>query len=131
MNCWYDGTTAWTTAINPNSMAEHAPDKVSTAIDGDRNPHRTWIVPAGGSTALNVGPDPTTTIAYSPALQGYCAAPRVISWGPSSQHPEGVVVHLAADASAHPIAPDIDPTLYMHLITRAGGEPDAMPSFGN
>ena len=25
MNCWYDGTTAWTTAINPNSMAEHAP----------------------------------------------------------------------------------------------------------
>ena len=130
MNCWYDGTTAWTTAINPNSMAEHAPDKVSDAIDGDKKPTRTWVVPAGGSTALNVGPDPTTTTAYCPALEGY-REPRVISWGPSSQHAEGVVMHMAADASVHAIAPDIDPTLYMHLITRAGGEPDALPGFEN
>jgi hypothetical protein len=37
------------------------------------------------------------------------------------------VVHVAVDASAHVIAPDIDPSLYMHLITRAGREPDAFP----
>ena len=24
MNCWYDGTTAWTTGINPNSIATDA-----------------------------------------------------------------------------------------------------------
>ena len=30
----------------------------------------------------------------------------------------------------HAIAPDIDPTLYMHLITRAGREPDDIPASG-
>ena len=40
-------------------------------------------------------------------------------------------MHLAGDASVHAIAPDIDPTLYMHLITRAGREPDALPDAAN
>jgi hypothetical protein len=38
------------------------------------------------------------------------------------------VVHAAIDGSVHVITPDIDPTVYMHLITFAGGEPDALPS---
>ena len=63
--------------------------------------------------------------AYSPALAGYCATPQVISWGPSSNHSGGVVVHGGVDGSVHNITPDIDPTLYMRLITIAGGELDA------
>ncbi|HEX4143329.1 MAG TPA: DUF1559 domain-containing protein [Pirellulales bacterium] len=127
MNCWYDGTTAWTTAINPNSMAVHPPSKANPTAAGADNPNGFWIVPAGGSTALNVGPNPDSAIAYSPALAGYCATPRVISWGPSSNHEGGVVNHAAVDGSAHAITADIDPTLYMHIITRAGREPDALP----
>jgi hypothetical protein len=93
------------------------------------HPHGFWQVPAGGSTALNVGPEPDHTVAYCPALPGYCATPRVISWGPSSHH-SGVVVHALVDGSVRPIATDIDPTLYMHLITIAGEEADtATPSW--
>jgi len=127
MNCWYDGTTAWTTAINPNSMAANPPSRANPTAAGADNPNKFWNVPAGGSTALNVGPDPDTAIAYSPALAGYCATPQVISWGPSSNHEGGVVNHAAVDGSVHAITEDVDPTLYMHIITRAGREPDALP----
>ena len=65
----------------------------------------------------------------SPALAGYGATPQVISWGPSSNHPGGVVNHLAADGAIHAITDDIDPTLYMHLVTRAGREPIAEQAF--
>jgi hypothetical protein len=123
MNCWYDGTTAWTTGINPNSVGAYPPNKEVGAY----NPQGYWRAPIGGTTALNVGPAPTAATAYSPGLAGYCATPQVISWGPSSNHSGGVVVHGAVDGSVHLITPDIDPTVYMHLITIAGGEPDVMP----
>jgi type II secretory pathway pseudopilin PulG len=127
MICWYDGTTAWTTGINPNTVSSFPPSKAMTAA----NPKGFWTVPAGGGTALNVGPVPTATTTYSPALAGYCVAPQVISWGPSSNHSGGVVVHGAVDGSVHNITQDIDPTVYMHLITIAGGEPEVMPDTAN
>ena len=118
MNCWYDGTTAWTTGINPNTVGPFPPTI---------NPQGYWAVPSGCQTALNIGPNPDPQKAYCPALEGYCARPRTISWGPSSNHSGGVVLHLGADASVHNITSDIDPTVYMHLITIAGREPDAFP----
>jgi hypothetical protein len=118
MTSWYDGTTSWTTALNPNSLATHPPKRGDDGI---------WQVPEGGSTALNVGPRSDKSIAYSPALEGYGFKPQVISWGPSSNHAGGVVNHLAVDGSIHALSDKIDPTLYMHLVTRAGGESDAMP----
>ncbi len=127
MNCWYDGTTTWTTGINPNSVGANPPSKADPLPSGAANPHHFWTEPIGGSTALNVGPTPTATTAYSAALDGYCATPQVISWGPSSNHPGGVVIHGSVDAAAHAITSDIDPTVYMRLITRAGGEPTAFP----
>jgi Protein of unknown function (DUF1559) len=126
MNCWYDGTTAWTTGMNPNSVGDYPPSK---AVDAATNPSGYWIVPTGGTTALNVGPSPNTTIAYSPALDGYCASPQVISWGPSSGHSGGRIVHLAADGSVHAVVwdPETYPWVYMHYITRAGREPFPVP----
>ena len=131
MNCWYDGTTTWTTGINPNSLAQtrSQPDRPDAL--GRRQSAKFWLVPEGGSTALNVGPDPDALVTYSPALAGYCATPQMISWGPSSNHPGGVVMHAAVDGAVHAIAANIDPALYMHLITRAGREPDAMPDNAN
>jgi hypothetical protein len=123
MNCWYDGTTTWTTGLNPNSLADHPPSRANPTARGGENPNAFWDVPSGGSTALNVGPVPNPAVAYSPALAGYCSTPQVISWGPSSNHAGGIVVHGAVDGSVHLIASDVDPTLYMHSITRAGREP--------
>ncbi len=42
--------------------------------------------------------------------------------GVSSMHPE-VIVHLFGDGSVHSVDARINPILYMHLITRSGGEP--------
>jgi hypothetical protein len=47
----------------------------------------------------------------------------VISWGPSSNHSGGVVVHAFVDGSAI-VVTDCDPTVYVEMITRAGGEPE-------
>ncbi|HTU26360.1 MAG TPA: hypothetical protein VMF30_13225 [Pirellulales bacterium] len=35
------------------------------------------------------------------------------------------MVHAAVDASVHNITPDVDPSVYMHIMTIAGNEPDA------
>ena len=42
--------------------------------------------------------------------------------GPSSSHP-GVVNHVLADGSVKSVSEGLSATLYMHLITRNGGEP--------
>jgi hypothetical protein len=52
----------------------------------------------------------------------------VISWGPSSSHAGGIVVHAHVDGSVHKITDDIDPTVYMHMITISDKEPDALPT---
>jgi Protein of unknown function (DUF1559) len=122
MNCWYDGTTTWTTAINPNTVGADPPNREVSPS----NPKGFWQVPVGCTTALQVGPSPNSEQVYSPALVGYGANPRAISWGPSSNHAGGVVVHGMIDTSARNINPDIDPTVYIRLITIAGGEPDAI-----
>jgi prepilin-type N-terminal cleavage/methylation domain-containing protein len=124
MNCWYDGTTTWTTGINPNTVGTYPPERTAAQWN---NPKGYWSVPAGGATALLVGPAPNKDTAYSPALAGYGATPQFISWGPSSNHSGGVVVHAAIDGSVYNITPDIDPSYYMQIITIAGKEPDALP----
>ena len=83
-------------------------------------------MPAGGSTALNVGPAPVATTTYSAALAGYRATPQMISWGPSSNHSGGVVMHLGVDGSVHGIIAEVDPTVYIQLITIAGGEQEPL-----
>ena len=126
MNCWYDGTTTWTTGINPNTVATYPPNKAV----GFMNPHGFWQPPSESSMALDVGPAPNAWTAYSPALVGYCATPQVISWGPSSSHSGGVVVHAAVDGSVRILTPDGDPEIYMRMITIAGREPEALARHG-
>jgi prepilin-type N-terminal cleavage/methylation domain-containing protein len=62
---------------------------------------------------------------YTYLQEDYDARPYTdasFRYGPSSRHP-GVVNHLFADGSVHAVPREIDATLYMHLITRQGGEP--------
>jgi prepilin-type N-terminal cleavage/methylation domain-containing protein len=122
VNSWYDGTTAWTTGINPTSGT--LPINTYSAS----NPQSFWQA-NGATTGLNVGPAPITTVNFGVAgMTGWSTpASSGISWGPSSNHSGGVVVHLAVDGSVHDVTTDCDPTVYMHIITRAGREPDPLP----
>ncbi|HEY1784440.1 MAG TPA: DUF1559 domain-containing protein, partial [Pirellulales bacterium] len=113
VNSWYDGTVCWTVGANPNASSPPV-----------RNSSGYWSFPAGTTNAgsLNYGPDKNTLFAPNGTTP---AQTQPVSWGPSSDHT--VVVHLAADASVHAINPDIDPTLYIQLISRADREPATIP----
>jgi len=116
LNSWLDGSVNWVVGANPNNAAAPVTDGKGFLI-----------VPTGGTTALNVGPgNPLATTRYltkADSPNGYEWA-----WGPSSQHAGGVVLHGYADAACRGQTDDIDATVYIQLITRAGGEPVIDPA---
>ncbi len=57
-----------------------------------------------------------------PAEDPYLPGKNQGTRGPSSHHP-GAVNHLFVDANVQSVSTDIDPALYMFLITREGGDP--------
>ena len=130
MNCWYDGTTAWTTAINPNSMcSDGSPPRTSAQR------RRRWQSATDFGLCRTAarhlaecwprsGPRRKPIRRRSPAI---ARRRRSFLGGRAASHAGGIVNHAAVDGAVHPITPDIDPTLYMHLVTRAGREPDAIP----
>jgi len=144
-NSWYDGSTAWTVGILASTGNYHSPATGLVAadktFDANTNPLTLWRSSATttpGRNALNFGSlanqgAPKDIFLSAPGSGGslVTAATGVSSnnpwgFGPSSEHP-GVVQHLVADGAVKTISQEIDATLYMRLITRAGKEPDALP----
>jgi hypothetical protein len=105
---WWEGSTAAVFGL----AGEPAFEKSSVA-------GATYGVPVAGTrTTINDGNEKSKPVRYYLA-----AGPQNIPWlhGPSSFHSSGVN-HLLADGNVKTLTEDIDPALYMHLITRAGGE---------
>ena len=109
LSAWYEGTTA-----------------AVVGLVGTPSFSQTTVV---GSKYGVVHPSTRTTINYgdetSDPVRCYMATgPSSTPWvhGPSSSHP-GVVNHLLGDGSVKSVSDGLNPTLYMHLITRDGGEP--------
>jgi hypothetical protein len=111
LNSWLDGSVNWVVGANPNNAGP--PTK-------DANGYLT-IAP-GGTTALNVGPgSPLATTRYLTRAN----SPNGYEWsfGPSSEH-AGVVIHGFGDGAVRTIVDDVDPTVYIQLITRSDREPN-------
>ena len=138
---WYDGSVNYGVAIPPTNSnvqaTQYQPQK-QTQIGGPGNSGTTinpnwWIVLAGGVSAVNYGPNPGASTGTTPSYYvGSSSTPNINSggnwsFGPSSQHTGGVVIHLYADGGVRNIIEDIDPTLYLQLVTRAGTEPAVPP----
>ncbi len=125
LSSWYDGTVNWVVAANPSASTQ----PTRTAVG---NGYTNWIN-TGGQTALNYGPLPSLTTPVYYMSTGQANAPVAASgsgpwsWGPSSQHNGDVIITLYGDGAVHNITADIDPTLYVQLVTRAGGEPAIPP----
>ncbi len=128
VNSWYDGTVCWTVGANPS--ASHQPTRSTAALglNGIANESGRWVFPQGttGAGGLNYGPGASKLTLFAPSGTTP-AQTQPVSWGPSSDHPGGVVMHLACDGSVHALTEDIDPELYLSLITRAGGESTLIP----
>jgi hypothetical protein len=83
-----------------------------------------WICTGTCESALNKGDTKgvTTQYYYYNNPHGSPIPPGRI-WGPSSRHP-GTVIHGFADSHSEGINDNIDASVYLHYITRAGREVD-------
>jgi hypothetical protein len=142
---WYDGTVAWTVAIPTGNATNYTnptagtytpiqPIKISTTIG--TVPITLWTVPQGGVSGINYGPKNDTSKQFAGltsnnqgggvnVLQPGVAS---IAWGPSSDHSGGLVIHAWGDAHVSALGEDIDPSLYVQLVTKQGREPAADPN---
>ncbi len=139
---WYDGTCAWVVAIamgtsasltNASNASGLTPiQPVRTLVQSASGTLTTyyWGFPAGGGqTALNYGPKSNPQMLFTQTGTGLLQGKfNNWSWGPSSDHAGGVVMHAWADNHVSALTDDMDATLYIQLVTRAGKEPASDPS---
>jgi prepilin-type N-terminal cleavage/methylation domain-containing protein len=116
---WYDASGTWVVALVPGLTTASNPNPGITPM----------VVSPGGTnpviTALNYGPAPgATTPLYGTGFAGAGAR----KWGPSSDHGGDVVIHCFGDNAVRPITSDINPNMYIWLVTPNGGEPLPDPS---
>ncbi len=113
---WYEGATAAVVGLVGDPKFEATDNKDATygvPINAKTNLNRCWQ-DDDKSTWYDEGN-------YVKSPDGSAGASGWIH-GPSSEHP-AVVNHVMADASVKSVSEGMDPVLYMHVITRAGGEP--------
>jgi prepilin-type N-terminal cleavage/methylation domain-containing protein len=152
---WFDGCGAWQVAVPAgNRVAGADLDTVGQAtVRQNLKPAQPWRGPrqpgptgqvsplppfwrfqnaSEGQTGLNYGPRTNATVLF--AGQGGGLQPISSgtgyggwAWGPSSDHAGGLVLHCWADAHVSSIQEDVDPELYIQLVTRAGREPVSDP----
>jgi type II secretory pathway pseudopilin PulG len=114
---WFDGATAavFTLMGGGDSSGETLDYAEINTADGYIS-----IDNADAFVSLNYGDDKGTRL-YMSDSDNLVGSEKWVH-GPSSEHAE-VVNHLFGDGSVRGVTTDVDPTLYMHLTTRHGGEP--------
>ncbi len=125
VNAWISGTSTWVVAASPNSLASDKVEVRRSKEDlfiaimlGDAS-----VEEDGKGLALNFGAKtiaPRTADCYLQASDWATSRDRV--WGPSSEHADGVVIHVFADAHAQAISPYVNPTVYLRFVTRNEGD---------
>jgi prepilin-type N-terminal cleavage/methylation domain-containing protein len=130
---WFDGMTSWVVAVPLTSASgfttPNQPKKITAVVGGVTTQY--WqFDPAGGTpqTALNYGREPNVN--FCTASPWNAAGGSITQWkyGPSSDHSGGVVLHAWGDAHVSSMGEDVDPTIYIQLVTKAGREPATDPN---
>ena len=119
---WYDGTTGWNVALWPDGKTQALKNE-TTQFWECRD------TTSASGAAIGKGPvkGAPSQLHYAQArakdaLAGFHGS---WEWGPSSDHNNGDLVnHLFGDAATRTLNRDINPDVYMYLVTRAGGEAD-------
>jgi hypothetical protein len=116
-SAWYDGQTAWLVAAWPGN------DKIPT-MQPSPNPNQPILCWSDddkktSKVAVNLRSADGTPTTYLAA--GRWSGSKERRYAASSNHP-GVVSHAFVDGHVEMIATDIDPNLYIQLVTRSGRE---------
>ena len=136
-SAWISGLSMYVVAAKPSGRA---PKLEKVRPKGKRGQEILIWPNNDGLTSLNVGnliernggPRDQRVLKANPDMHymkdleyphkaGFSALEGNRWYGPSSAHP-AVVQHGFADGHGKSINQDIDPALYLHLVTRAGGE---------
>jgi len=119
---WYDFQQTFVCGFLPGDTSVENNDPLTGIPRLEGNPLK-WVFneKAGDRTALNFGPTmKEPKLAYNADEKD----PLRRTWGPSSSHPNGVVIHANTDASiVEIVTSEMSPKIYYALITRRGQEP--------
>ena len=117
ISSWYDGSANFAVGLWPD-------DSSSSETQDTRNG---WLMVSSpdAKTAINVG-DPAKSEKYMSANK-VSGIDQPWTYGPSSAHSGGTVMHCVGDGSVRGIANTVDPTTYIRLISRAGKESADFP----
>jgi type II secretory pathway pseudopilin PulG len=106
---WYDGGSVWVVGL-PSSA------------EAPKLENGKWALAGNTPNPINFGPTKADAKrVYLEQKHWANAGPR--SFGPSSEHTGDVVMHVFVDGAVRPIGTDVDPAVYLALITRASNEP--------
>lgn len=123
---WFDGQCTWAVGMREYDTADPTTTFQGTgSADFSVNAGDGYPGPIPGKLhAINYGPDrPTDQSPYYLKKTAPTNSKTPRKWGPSSQHPGGVVTHCYVDNHTTAVSQNIDAKLYYRLISRAGGEP--------
>jgi prepilin-type N-terminal cleavage/methylation domain-containing protein len=116
---WIDGQVMWTTAFPREGLVgQQTEDSMTTQND---------VAPQDGvpddvndwDSGINHGPEDEENTSATDFYEN-TAAPfdTKRAWGPSSQHRNGVVLHVFADGHTAIITDDVNPAIYFAFVTR-------------
>jgi prepilin-type N-terminal cleavage/methylation domain-containing protein len=121
---WIDGQAMWTTAFPAMYDGVAQQQEFTSITDIDPEDGVDDIIGDTWSSGVNYGQDTdsddtsTATDATYYASNAPFTPPR--GWGPSSQHRNGVVLHVFADGHTAIVTDDIEPSIYFAFVTRDG-----------
>jgi prepilin-type N-terminal cleavage/methylation domain-containing protein len=118
---WYDGQCPWVIAVRPRI-------DIVRDVDGFMAPDPKKEEQGQDLITLNYGPTSAKRSArYMRQGREWNGAEHRL-WGPSSEHPGGVVIHAFADARTVPIPEAVDAKIYYRLVTINGAEQAELPN---
>jgi hypothetical protein len=122
---WYSGFTSYGVGAWPQAMSNATEPKGSVA---NGTAPIVWTLANGGDSSINKGDRNTanTTRFYQATNPHKTGTNPWRKWGPSSLHP-GVVQAGWGDGRGAVLADNVDPDVFLALITRNGRETASLP----
>ncbi len=119
---WIDGQAMWCTAFPSTYGTDSQEQEFTDITDTDPPDGVDDMISDGWSTGVNYGQDTGSTASdgeettYFEENAPFDTTPR--GWGPSSQHRNGVVLHVFADGHTAIVTDEIEPSIYFAFISR-------------